>query len=66
MVLRGPRACGLRPRLWFLSIDEIPHKSLGVQVNVFANKLKVRQHRDHKEFADVAYYGLYHQNKIQN
>ena len=25
---------------------------------MFANKLKVGQHRDRKEFADVAYYGL--------
>ena len=23
MVLRGPRACGLRPRLWLLGVDDI-------------------------------------------
>ena len=48
-----------------ISIDESPNKSLGVQVNVFATKLKVGQHRDHRQFADIAYYGLYHQNKFQ-
>ena len=36
-------------------------KSLGVQVNVFANKLKVGLHRGHNQFVDVAYYGPYHQ-----
>ena len=24
MVLRGPRACGLRPRLWFLILVKLP------------------------------------------
>ena len=43
---------------------DIPHKSLGVQGNVFANKLKVGQRRHQKEFTEVAYYGAYHQNKI--
>ena len=43
----------------------MPHKSLGAHVNAFANKLKLVQHRDHKQLADVAYYGLYYQNKIQ-
>ena len=38
--------------------DEITLKSLGVQV--FSNNLKVGQHRDHRQFADVAYYGLSH------
>ena len=50
----------------FYTIYEIPHKNSGVQVlNVFANKLKVGQHRDHRQFADVDYYGLCHQNKFQ-
>ena len=26
-------------------------------------KLKVGQHRDDRQFADVDYYGVYHQNK---
>ena len=26
--------------------DQFPHKSLGVHLNLFANKLKVVQHRD--------------------
>ena len=38
-------------------------KSLRIHVNVFANKLKVVQHRDHKQFADVVYYGLYDKKK---
>ena len=33
---------------------------------MFANKLKVGQHRDHRQFADVDYYGLYHQNNSKN
>ena len=40
-------------------------KSLGVLGNAFANKLKVGQHHDHRQFAHVAYYGVYHQNKIE-
>ena len=42
------------------------HIKLGVHVHLFANKLKVVQHRDHKQFAEVACYGLYVQNKFQN
>ena len=38
------------------------HKILGIQVNTFENKLKVGQHSDHRQFAGVAYYGLYHQH----
>ena len=33
---------------------------------MFADKFKVAQHRDHKQFADGAYYGLYDENKTQN
>ena len=32
-------------------------------LNVFANKLKVGQHRDHTYFADVAYFDQTDQNK---
>ena len=35
----------LRP----IYVDQFPHKSLGVHVNLFANKLEVVQHRDRKK-----------------
>ena len=37
-------------------VDKIPHKSLGVQVKVLANKLTVGQHCDRKKHADVSFY----------
>ena len=41
-------------------------RCLDVHVDMFANEpCKVVQHRDHKQFADVAYYDLYDQNEIQ-
>ncbi len=36
------------------------------KVNVFSNKPYVRQRHNCKQNADVAYYSLYDQNKIQN
>ena len=50
-----------------ISIGEIPLESLGIHANLFVNKLKVVQHRDRKQFAVVAYYGLMNErmNKIQ-
>ena len=39
-------------------------KSSGVHVNVLSNKPTVAQ--NHKQNADIAYYGLYDHNKIQN
>ncbi len=33
---------------------------------MFTNKPKVAQHHNCKQNADVPYYGLYYQNKIQN
>ena len=41
-------------------------KRLRVQVNVFANKLKVGQHRGHNQFFDVAFYGPHHQINSKN
>ena len=32
---------------------------------MLANQLKIVQHRDHKQFADIMYYGLHDQCKIQ-
>ncbi len=45
-------------------VDQIPHKSLVAHVNVFSNKPNIAQHHNYKENVDVAYYGLYDQNKI--
>ena len=42
-----------------ISVDKIPHKSLGVQVKVFANKLTVDRHCDRKKHADVSFYMVY-------
>ena len=44
-------------------VDQFPHKSLGIHVNVFADKLKVVQQRDCRKNADFAYYGQYNQNR---
>ena len=41
-----------------MHVDQFPHKSSSVHVNVFANKLKIVQHRDRRKYADFAYYGL--------
>ena len=49
-----------------MSIDEIPVKSLDVQVNVFSSKPNVAQHNDCKQYADIACYGLYSKIKTQN
>ena len=38
-----------KPWLTNVKVDQFPHKSLGVHVNVFANKLKFVQHHDHKK-----------------
>ena len=40
-------------------VDQFPLKRLGVCVNVFENKLKIVQLRNHKKkYADVSYDGL--------
>ena len=42
-----------------ICVDQIPHKSLGVHVNMLRNKPDVAQRQNRKQNVDIAYYGLH-------